>query len=76
MNILINDAIRDLQNNDANAALTHSRLAEQELTTFANTSATSDSARVLVNDAIRDLQNGDVTAALTHLNLALQQLEK
>src|SRR5919106_372643 len=74
VNILISDAIRDLQNNDTNAALTHSKLAEQELTTTANTSATTGSARVLVNDAIRDLQNGDVTAALTHLNLAMQQL--
>jgi hypothetical protein len=74
--ILINDAIRDLQNNDTIAALTHSKLAEQELTTSANTSATSDPARILINDAIRDLQNGDTTAALTHLNLAVQQLER
>jgi hypothetical protein len=73
--ILINDAIRDLQNNDKNAALTHSKLAQQELTTSANSSVT-DSARILVNDAIRDLQNEDVTAALTHLNLAIQQIER
>lgn len=72
--ILITDAIEDLQNGDTNAALTHSNLASQELSSSADTSSSISSARVLLNDAIQDIQNGNTNTALTHLNLASQQI--
>jgi hypothetical protein len=71
--ILITDAIEDLQNGDTDAALTHSNLALQELSSTGNSSSI-ESAQLLLNDAIRDLENDDTGAAQTHLNLASQQL--
>ena len=73
--MLINDAIRDLRNNDGTAAIAHLNLAEQQFVTSANASASTNHTMVLLSDAIRDLQEGDKAASLTHLDLAVQQLE-
>jgi hypothetical protein len=55
--ILVKDAIEDLQNNNTNTALTHSNLASQKLSSQGVSS--SDSSLVLINDAIQDLLNND-----------------
>jgi len=72
--LLVNDTINALKNGDANRALTHLKLVDQELSTTTGNSTSVQTLKVLVEDAIQAIRSGDINKALTHLDLVAQQL--
>ena len=71
---LLEDSVQALQSNDSNKALERMNLADQQLSTVANSTSIQE-AKVSVDNAIQSLQqNQDVNTAIARLNLADEQL--
>jgi hypothetical protein len=76
-NLLVQDAIKSLQNNDNGGALTHLKLVGQQLSSSENRNSSSIlTATVLIDDAIKEIQNRDIKGALQHLDIVNRQLQQ
>ena len=74
--ILLQDGISALQqDNDTSKALTHLKLAYQQLTSIGENSSTVQPTKILLQDGISALQqDNDTSKTLVYMKLAYQQL--